>query len=86
MQGKKVAVEVHHADGRILKQEYRHKYLLETLQAIVEGDVERVILPGLGEGKIAIVNEDGKALGLPVNKSMPIFVGDVVIMDDADLD
>ena len=78
-----VAVEVHYTDGRVVPANYRSDSLLETLQGIVGGDVERVVLD---DGKVALVNEDGRPLKLPVNRSMPCFVGNVVVMDDADLD
>tara|TARA_R110000751_G_scaffold276486_4_gene377356 strand:+ start:2761 stop:3018 length:258 start_codon:yes stop_codon:yes gene_type:complete len=61
---------------------------LSQLQDIVGGYIEVV---QIGGGEIAIVNEEGLIYGLPYNQNASMLsgqdlVGNVVIMDYADLD
>ena len=61
---------------------------LKQLQDIVGGYIEIV---QLGGGEIAVINEEGRMHGLPYNQNASMvtgmdLVGDVVIMDYADLD
>lgn len=82
-QASMIDIEVHWTNGIVENQSHKESDLIEAVQDIVGGDVERVVL---GEGKIALVNEDGRPLNLQINKSMPRFCGNAVVMEDSDLD
>jgi hypothetical protein len=57
--------------------------LLKQLQALVGGYVEVV---NLGYGKILLVNEEGLLENLPPNPHWPPMVGNIILMNDVDLD
>ena len=78
--------EVHPAKG--------DQFTLAELQGYVGGYIE--IIP-IGDGKSMVLNEDGKALELPINlaacaKTMGLIalddevVGDVLIVNDSEMD
>lgn len=52
---------------------------LESLQKAVGGYIETC---RICTDAVAIVNEEGRLLGLPVNRALPFFVGDVLIVGD----
>ena len=52
---------------------------LEALQKTVGGYIETV---RICTDAVAIVNEEGRLLGFPVNRALPFFVGDVLIVGD----
>jgi hypothetical protein len=83
-----VQVTVYFAeDRRSEKQSIEKKVLLASLQKLVDGYIEPL---SIGDGKIAIVNEDGLPLGMPRNMTHGIaqygFVGNVVVMNAADFE
>lgn len=49
---------------------------LETLQSLVGGYVEAV---NFGPGAVALLNEDGKMLGLPTNNLATLWIGDYIV-------
>ena len=57
--------------------------LLSQLQSLVGGYIEIV---RLSHGKVLVVNEEGLLENLPTNPHWPRLVGNVVLMNDADLD
>lgn len=49
---------------------------LDELQELVDGFIENVYL---SDGSIMVVNEDGKALGFPINKKATDMADDVIL-------
>lgn len=84
------------ANGETIEVEPRNgnDFKLEELKDIVNGYIEIVWLP---MNKILVVNEDGKALDLPVNEAATkiyhdafgfndIIVGDVLLCNDSQVE
>lgn len=55
-----------------------HSLTLETMQRIVQGYVELV---HLGEGRVLLVNEDARAMGLPFNLSATSLAHTTILGD-----
>lgn len=53
-----------------------HVFELEELQGFVDGYIENVFLP---DGRIMVINENGKDMGLPINKNAT-DIADAVIL------
>lgn len=63
-------------------------FTLEETQAYVDGYIEHI---HLGDGKIVVVNEEGRIMGLKPNARASLvtgynLVGDVLICDNSELD
>lgn len=58
--------------------ERKRSLSLAELQKFVGGNIEMVWVGEPYKSYCLIVNEDGKLIGLPVNKKFPQLVGDVI--------
>ena len=83
-----IKVDLYKADGTTQKDlVLRKSNLLKELQNLVGGYIEPVRhIQGLPKGKLVLVNEEGLLLDLPPNPWIPGIVGNVIVMNDADLD
>lgn len=66
------------ADGetRLVAPKNGRYFELDELQELVDGFIENVYL---SDGSIMVINEDGKALGFPINKKATDMADDVIL-------
>jgi len=87
---KKVSALIFKTNGEMVDVEYNDPIKLEEMQQAVGGYIEPIYLP---EGKVMLVNEDGKWTGLEPNlnataylKSSMDYFNDVIVGDALLLD